>query len=179
MWYGVGVILFIGAAILALVVATVRVALRRQWAMAATVGVPAIGLAYLYLMLVGTPLWIVVFGDPRLDDLPESAVMVTAQELEVLFSDTTHSGKYYERRAWYLYRESNSPEGQIKGSGGPSANPEAWKWSGRWKIEGDTICRDYNEGVNCKAVYRVGAVYQITDEHDKVTSTFTVDTGSP
>ena len=179
MWYGVGVILFIGAAILALVVATVRVALRRQWAMAATVGVPAIGLAYLYLMLVGTPLWIVVFGDPRLDDLPESAVIVTAQELEVLFSDTTHSGKYYERRAWYLYRESNSPEGQIKGSGGPSANPEAWKWSGRWKIEGDTICRDYNEGVNCKAVYRVGAVYQITDEHDKVTITFTVDTDNP
>ena len=129
--------------------------------------------------MAGTPLWIVVFGDPRLDDLPESAVIVTAQELEVLFSDTTHSGKYYERRAWYLYRESNSPEGQIKGSGGPSANPEAWKWSGRWKIEGDTICRDYNEGVNCKAVYRVGAVYQITDEHDKVTITFTVDTDNP
>ena len=30
MWYGVGVIVFIGAAILGLVVATVKVALRRQ-----------------------------------------------------------------------------------------------------------------------------------------------------
>ena len=179
MWYGVGVILFIGAAIFALVVASFRVALRRQWAMAVTVGIPAIGLAYLYVMLVGTPLWIVVFGDPRLDDLPDNAVMVTAQELEALFSDTIHSGKYYDKRTWFVYRESNSAEGRIKGSGGPLANSEAWKWSGRWKIEGETICRDYNQGYTCEPVYRVGAVYQVTDERDKVTSTFTVDTGSP
>ncbi len=179
MWYGVGVIVFIGAAILGLVVATVKVALRRQWAMAVTVGVPAIGLAYLYLMLAGTPLWIVMFGDPRLDDLPDNAVVVTAQELEVLFSDQTHSGKYYDKRTWYGYRESNSAEGQIKGSGGPSANPEAWKWSGRWKIEGETICRDYNEGFSCDPLYRVGAIYQHVDEHDKVTTEFTIDTDNP
>ena len=176
---GVAVILFIGAAILGLVVATVKVALRRQWAMAVTVGVPAIGLAYLYLMLAGTPLWIVVFGDPRLDDLPDNAVMVTAQELEALFSDQTHSGKYFERRTWYVYRESNSPDGQIKGSGGPTGNPEAWNRSGRWKIEGGEICRDYNEGYNCQPIYRVGAVYKQTDDHDKVSSEFTVDTDSP
>ena len=118
MWYGVGVIVFIGAAILGLVVATVKVALRRQWAMAVTVGVPAIGLAYLYLMLAGTPLWIVMFGDPRLDDLPDNAVVVTAQELEVLFSDQTHSGKYYDKRTWYGYRESNSAEGDKSEDGG-------------------------------------------------------------
>ena len=179
MWYGVAVILFIGAAILALVVATVKIALRRQWAMAATIGVPAIGMAYLYLMLAGTPLWIVVFGDPRLDNLPDNAVMVTAQELEALFSDQTHSGKYWEQRTWFLYRESYSPEGLIKGSGGPPLNPEAWKWSGHWKIEGDTICRDYNEGDTCKSVYQVGAVYQRLDDHNKVSSEFTIDTGSP
>ena len=179
MWYGVTVILFIGAAILALVVATVKVALRRQWAMAVSVGVPALGLAYLYLMLVGTPLWIVVFGDPRLDDLPESAVVVTAPELEALFSDQTHSGKYYDRRTWFVYRESHSPEGLIKGSGGPLSHPEAWKWSGHWKIEGETICRDYNEGYTCQPIYRVDAVYKQTDDHDKVSTEFTVDTNSP
>ncbi|MEE2980616.1 MAG: hypothetical protein VYA71_03630 [Pseudomonadota bacterium] len=179
MWYGVAVILFIGAAILALVVATVKVALRRQWAMAATVGVPAVGLAVLYLMLAGTPLWIVLFGDPRLDDLADNAVMVTAQELEALFSDQTHSGKYYEQRTWYVYRESNSPDGQIVGSGGPTARPDTWKWSGSWKIEGGEICRKYDEGFNCEPVYRVGAVYQLIDDHDKVLTEFTVDTNSP
>lgn len=179
MWYGVAVILFIGAAILGLVVATVKVALRRQWAMAVTVGVPAVGLAVLYLMLAGTPLWTVLFGDPSLDDLPDNAVMVTASELEALFSDQTHSGKYYEKRTWFLYSESYSPEGQIKGSGGPPANSDAWKWSGRWKIEGETICRDFNKGYTCEPIYRVGAVYKQTDDRDKVDREFTIDMDSP
>ena len=179
MWFGVAVIGFIGVTVLALVVATFKMARRRQWAMAAALGVPTAGFAYLYLTLAGPPLWITVFGDPNLDGLPETAAMVTAEELETLFSNQTHDGKYYDDRKWFVYRESHSPEGQIKGSGGPPDNPTLWNWTGSWKLEGENICRKYDEGYSCGPVYRVGAVYQQTDEHDKVSSEFTIDLDGP
>ncbi len=66
MWFGVAVIGFIGVTVLALVVATFKMARRRQWAMAATVAIPTTAFAYLYLTLAGPALWTTVFGDPHL-----------------------------------------------------------------------------------------------------------------
>ncbi len=179
MWMGIVVAAFIGLAILALFRAAYKMARRREWAVAATITVPATAFAYFYLSLAAPAMWIAVFGDPNLDDLSATAVMVPADELDELFNDRMHSGRYYDDGAWYVYRETYRQEGHIKGSGGPQERPDQWAWTGSWKIEDETICRRYDSDYSCGRVYRVGAVYQETDDHGKVSSEFTVDTDSP
>ena len=179
MWFGIFVAAFIGLAILVLLRSAYRMARRRQWVMAVMIAAPTTAFAYFYLSIAALPLWIAFFGDPYLDDLPATAVMVPADELEELFNDRIHSGKYYDGGAWYVYRETYRQEGHIKGSGGPPENPNLWAWSGSWKIEDENICRKYDSDYSCGRVHRVGAIYQETDDHGKVSSEFTVDTDRP
>ena len=119
MWMGIVVAAFIGLAILALFRAAYQMARRREWAVAAAIAVPATAFAYFYLSLAAPPMWIAVFGDPNLDELSATAVMVPGDELEELFNDRSHSGKYYDDRTWYVYRETYHPEGHgARSSGG-------------------------------------------------------------
>ncbi len=174
MWFGVAVIGFIGAIFLALVVATFKIARRRQWVMAATVALPTTAFAYLYLTFMGPPLWIALFGDPYLDALPATAVMVPADELEDLLKNRTHTGRYYKDGAWYVYRETYHQGGRMSGSGGPERNPVQWTRSGRWEIDGENFCRHYRRKSFCRPVYQDGDVYLDTNEQGDVFKTFTV-----
>ena len=174
MWFGVAVIVSIGVIFLALVVATFKMARRRQWVMAATIAVPTTAFAYLYLTLVGPALWITVFGDPHLYALPATAVMVPADELEDLVKNRTHTGKYYRDGTWYVYRETYRQSGRINGSGGPEKRPTQWTWSGRWEIDGENFCQHYRRDSYCRPVYRDGDVYVETNEHGDVILTFAV-----
>src|SRR5690606_16592221 len=115
---------------------------------------PAIGLGGALLYLVGPAIWLEVAGNPDLDSVPASAERVEQAELETLYAGRVHDGTYYDEGRWLLFEETYDASGNLIGEAGPESDPELYSWRGRWEIQGDTVCFDYDDiGFECAAVY--------------------------
>lgn len=175
MWLGIIVLCTFGAAALISAFFAIRSAIHGQWHMTIGLSLPAIGLGGALLYLVGPAIWLEVAGNPDLNDLPASAEQVERTELEELYAGRIHGGTYYDEGRWLQFEETYDASGNLRGQGGPESDPWLYTWRGRWEIQGDMVCFDYDDtGFDCSAIFRVEDGYVATNHRDEVTSRFVV-----
>ena len=172
MWIGIVVLCTFALAALASLVLSVRGALRREWHLAITFLVPAVGIGGPIAMLAGPAMWIWLFGNPDLRTLPESATQITASDLGSLIPGRTVVGMYYEKGKWQHFQEEYMADGNLRGSGGPDDNPTQFSWSGSWKLDGDQMCWKYDQDFSCSAVYRDGDRYDAVNDSNEINNWF-------
>lgn len=79
-----------------------------------------------------------------------SGLRLTARQLKVLLIGNTETGAYFSKGKWIEYREYFRADGTIVGE--ENRKP----FSGKWSIEGDTICEEYeDEGADDDCFYYV------------------------
>ncbi len=79
-----------------------------------------------------------------------SGLRLTARQLKVLLVGNTETGTYLSKGKWIEYREYFRADGTIVGE----ENREPF--SGKWSLEGDTICAEYEgEGADDDCFYYV------------------------
>lgn len=175
MWMGIVVLVTFAFAACALLVLAIRGAIARQWHIAISLMVPGVVLGGTIVMMVGPTIMLSLFGNPDLEEVPESAQLVSGSQLSEMLPGHVMVGTYYHEGDWYVLHQSFSDTG-FSGFGGPEDAPDTYSWSGSWEIVDNELCLD--QGANslpeCFMVYKVGDDYVTANGRSEIEARYQI-----
>jgi len=171
MWIGIFVLLTFGAASVSCLFLAVRAFQQGKWHVVGALLVPGFGIGGVIIMLIYKPIMLDLFGDPNLQDVPETAQRLTGDELIAMHSDVARFGiKYNEDTELFRwYDETVTADGGFKGQDENGAT-----WSGGWDPVEDQVCYTTGQNTECYDSYRDGDNFYETNYRDEIVRSYTL-----
>jgi hypothetical protein len=169
MFIGIIVLCTFGAAALACAVLAIRGAMRRNWAVFGALMIPAIGIGGTIIMMVGPVIMVELFGDPNLEDVPESAQKLDDGAIQKLYANQEQFGLAYKEDGgtFYWYDQSVDEGGGFKGVAQDNST-----FAGGWEVVEGQICYNISNTLSCYDVYNLGDEYAEVNHRDEIVSRF-------
>lgn len=169
MWIGILVLITFSLCTIACLVLSIRGAMQGKWHVFGALLLPAFGIGGTIVMLVAKPISLELFGDPNLEDVPESAERLTGDALMQVHDDTVRFGLAYddETGTFNWYDEVYSPDGGYKGR-----NDAGVTWGGGWDLVEARSCRSIGQDETCYDNYRDGEYYYDVNHRNEIVNRY-------